>query len=65
MNTIKVIISRPRGVGSALARRLVALLAAEGLPGEDTDEVVVFTTDSEIDETQDGLGLEEEGRVRK
>jgi len=65
VSTIKVVISGPRGVGSALAQRLVALLTVEGLPGEDTDEVIVFTTNFEVDETQDGLGLEEEGRVCK
>lgn len=65
VKTVKIVISGPQGTGkTTLARRLVALLAAEGLQGG-TEEVVIFTTNFEVDETQDGLALEEEGRVRK
>jgi cytidylate kinase len=66
MSTIKILISGPSGAGkSTLAQEILAQLKLKTIgQGIEATKVLVFSTNHELDETQDGLELYEEGRVR-
>jgi uridine kinase len=66
MRTIKVLISGPHASGkSTLAKEILAKINTDEIGVLlNVDEVIALSTNVEIDETQDGLDLNREGRVR-